>query len=452
LTKVYGIILASGVGERFGQHIPKQFIKIAGKTIIEHTVEKFEKNDNIDEIIIVINPTFRSLMEEILLKNNYTKVSKLLNGGATRRESSAVAINALTDDHAKVLIHDAVRPFVSDRIINECVQALDKYQAVDVAIPAADTIIQVDDESHITNIPKRKYMMRGQTPQAFRLGIIKKAHELVETDSDASFTDDCGLILKYQLSEVYVVQGEERNIKITYPEEIFLADKLFQINSLAVPESISLDKLKNKVVVIFGASEGIGQKTFQMAKQYGAKSYGFSRRNGVDVAVLADVNKALAQVYAQEGKIDYVVNTAGSLNMGKLATRDMQEIIAEVNINYIGSVHVAKAAFTYLKESQGSMLLFTSSSYTRGRALYSIYSSIKAAIVNLVQALAEEMVDDGVRINVINPERTATPMRWKNFGKEPEGTLLDPEKVAIASLKVLLSDLRGQVIDVRKDS
>ena len=104
----------------------------------------------------------------------------------------------------------------------------------------------------------------------------------------------------------------------------------------------------------------------------------------------------------------------------------------------------------YLKQSKGALLLFSSSSYTRGRALYSTYSSSKSAIVNLMQALSEELQEDNIRINVINPERTKTPMRTKAFGIEPDDTLLMPEKVAQASLKVLLSDLTGQVIDVRR--
>ena len=103
-----------------------------------------------------------------------------------------------------------------------------------------------------------------------------------------------------------------------------------------------------------------------------------------------------------------------------------------------------------MKETKGSLIFYTSSSYTRGRALYSIYSSTKAAIVNLVQALAEEWENEKIRINVINPERTATPMRFSNFGKEPEETLLKPEKVAEATLNTLLSDYTGQVIDVRR--
>ena len=136
--------------------------------------------------------------------------------------------------------------------------------------------------------------------------------------------------------------------------------------------------------------------------------------------------------------------------MGKLAERPIDDIREEIETNYIGSINVAKASIPYLKQTKGCILLFASSSYTRGRALYSTYSSSKAGIVNLVQALSEELSADGIRINTINPERTATPMRFKVFGKEPEGSLLLPEKVAEVSLKTLLSDLTGQVIDVRR--
>jgi 2-C-methyl-D-erythritol 4-phosphate cytidylyltransferase len=98
------------------------------------------------------------------------------------------------------------------------------------------------------------------------------------------------------------------------------------------------------------------------------------------------------------------------------------------------------------------MLLFTSSSYTRGRSGYSLYSSAKAAIVNLAQALADEWAADGVRVNCVNPERTATPMRTKAFGQEPADSLLESEAVARTSLDVLVSDFTGHVIDVRRDA
>jgi NAD(P)-dependent dehydrogenase (short-subunit alcohol dehydrogenase family) len=120
-------------------------------------------------------------------------------------------------------------------------------------------------------------------------------------------------------------------------------------------------------------------------------------------------------------------------------------------VNYLAPVLIAQEFFPHLRRTHGSMLNFTSSSYTRGRRGYSLYSSTKAAVVNLTQALADEWSDDGVRVNVINPERTGTPMRTRAFGQEPPGTLLDSEEVARRSLDVLVSGETGMVVDIRKD-
>jgi 2-C-methyl-D-erythritol 4-phosphate cytidylyltransferase len=446
--KTYGIILASGTGSRYGNDLPKQFVKLAGKTILEHTIEIFEKAKDIDEIFIVITPEYRHFAEEILVKNNYKKISKLLNGGETRKESSFIGISSVEEEEANVIIHDCARPFLTQKIIKDCIEALKTHNAVDVAIPTADTIIKVDENNIIQSIPQRAKLRRGQTPQCFKLSTIKKAHKL--SKDDTNFTDDCGLIIKYNLGDVYVVEGDVENIKVTYPSDIFMADRLFQIRSALQPNEQNIEDIEDKVIVIFGGTSGIGECTANIAREYGAKVFTCSLSTGCDVADYNSVNKFLKEVYEKTGKIDLVINSAGILRMGKLIERDIEDIQKDININYIGSINVAKAAIPYLKETKGSIQLYASSSYTRGRALYSTYSSTKAGIVNLAQALAEELSSDNIRVNVINPERCATPMRFKAFGKEPEESLLKPEKVAEASLKTFLSNLTGQVIDVRR--
>ena len=223
--KNIAIILASGTGERFGENIPKQFYKFRGKTLLEHSLDAFEKNKNIDEIILVTNPKFRDLAEEILEKADYKKVTKLLNGGKTRVESSHIGTSEAPDD-ANVLIHDAVRAFVTQKIIDDNIEALKNYEAVGTAIESVDTIIQVNENNVITSIPQRKFLKRVQTPQSFRAELIKKAHEMAIKDEDATFTDDCGLILRYNLAPIHIVEGDELNLKITRKTDLKIVENL----------------------------------------------------------------------------------------------------------------------------------------------------------------------------------------------------------------------------------
>ena len=131
--KNYAIILSSGTGERFGLEIPKQFIKIAGKTVIEHTLNIFQNNENIDKIIVVTNSDYIGLVYEFVEKNKFNKVGQIVKGGETRQQSSYIGLCSVADDlydiaeeNAKVLIHDAVRPFVTDKIINDCLNSIVK--------------------------------------------------------------------------------------------------------------------------------------------------------------------------------------------------------------------------------------------------------------------------------------------------------------------------------------
>ena len=449
--KNYAVLLASGTGERLENPLPKQFLKVAGRTLVEHTLEIFERHSRIDGIIIVVHRDYRSLMEEILLKNHFTKVIKLINGGKSRQESSFFGVNSLPEgEECLVLLHAAVRPFLSTKTIDLCLDALGEYGAVDVAIPATDTIIKRDERGFIDSIPSRRELMRGQTPQGFRASIIKEAHRRAQAENFTEVTDDCGLVLRYGISPIFIVQGEESNLKVTYPGDIVLADKLFQIRSIRAPLEENLKGFEGKVLVCFGAGKGIGREVVQRAEGLGARVYGTSLSTGTDVCDYQSVRGFLEGVLLQEGRIDFVVNTAGLLGMGKVADREIETMRREIEVNYLGALNVLKASVAPLRASRGSLVLFTSSSYTRGRALYSVYSSCKAAVVNLMQGAAEELLGDGVRVNAINPERTATPMRRENFGLEDPRTLLDPREVAEATLQTLLSPLTGQVVDVKR--
>lgn len=451
--KNIGVILAGGSGTRLGGDLPKQLTKIAGRKVIEHTVEVFEKHPLIDEICIVVHPDCMRDVEEIVLVNGFRKVKKILLGGRERYFSSLAAINAYTEN-VNLIFHDSVRPLVNQRIITDCVKALDSYGAVDTAVPTTDTIIQVNEEREIVFVPDRSKLRNGQTPQAFRRDVIARAYELALQDPEFKTTDDCSVVLKYLPEErIYVVNGETFNIKLTYKEDAFLLDKLFQLKSVQLldgNEEFDISRLfKDKCVVIFGGNSGIGSEMASMLRKHGVTCHAFSRSNGVHVDNAEEVRKALREAYEASGRIDFVVNCAGVLHKEPLAPMDDIRIAESIDTNLLGSIIVARESFEYLKESRGGLLFFTSSSYTRGRAFYTVYSATKAAVVNLTQGLSEEWHGDGIRVNCINPARTDTPLRRKNFGVEPPESLLKADRVALVSLKVLTTSMTGEVIDIK---
>ena len=451
--KNIAIVLAGGVGRRSGLSVPKQFFKVAGKTVIEHTVSAFEQNQNIDEIYIVVHRNYIELVENFCLENSWKKVSKILNGGNERYESSLSAINACDEEECNMIFHDAVRPLVNNRIINDVVKALESCNAVDVAIPQTDTVIKRED-NFIIDIPDRASLCSGQTPQAFKLSVIKEAYSLAMKDPALKVTDDCGVVKRYLPNEkIYIVLGESQNIKVTYNEDIFLLDKLFQIKSEKnISERIGVS-IEGKVAVVFGGSYGIGKAVVDELESRGCKTFSFSRsENGVDIANLQQVEDSFKKAYKEAGRIDLVINTAALLIKKHLCATTPEEVHSIVNVNFIGMVNVATASYPYLKETAGALLLYTSSSYTRGRSFYSLYSASKAAVVNFTQAIAQEWEGDKIRVNCICPGRTKTPMRVKNFGIEKEETLLKVEEVALASVRALLVNETGQVYQILNTS
>jgi len=452
------VVLAGGTGTRVGLSIPKPLIKIAGKPIIEHTIAALQMSPVVDEIIVMMAPGYLDDVRAIVRRGGYSKVSKILEGAGTRNDTTRAALAALGEDECNVLLHDAVRPLVSQTILAANVEALRTYDAVDTAITSADTVIEVDEEAcTIANVLPRYRLRRGQTPQSFRLSTIRAAYEKAAQDASFAATDDCTVVLRY-LPEVpiAVVPGHERNMKVTDPIDVYIADKLFQSTSADTPAALTAEeyraRLEGRTVVVFGGSYGIGGNIADLAARYGATVKTFSRSTtATHVERRADIAAAARSVLAETGRVDFVVNAAGVLPRGALTETSEEAIYQATEVNYLAPVFIAQEFFAHLAETAGSLLLFTSSSYTRGRSDYSLYSSAKAAVVNLTQALADEWAMAGVRVNCVNPERTSTPMRARAFGAEPPGTLLSSEAVASRSLDVMLSDQTGHVIDIRRE-
>lgn len=227
--KYIAIILAGGSGSRMNNDKPKQFLEINGKTVIEYAVNAFENNEHITDIIVVVNVMFVNLMKSIAESNKWKKVRAIVNGGNERYESSYNAIKYLKDtEDAYLIFHDAARPLISNDLINRVVNALSNHDAVMTAIPSSDTIVEVNDEKDsVRSIPNRNFLMRVQTPQAFRKSLISGAYDAALAKNDFHFTDDCGVVKEaFPNERIHIVKGEERNLKITYESDLKIIAQL----------------------------------------------------------------------------------------------------------------------------------------------------------------------------------------------------------------------------------
>ena len=204
------IILAAGNSNRFGGNIPKQFIRIKNRLLIDFSISTFEKIKNIDKIIIVVSKQYYGMMIK-----EYPKHTIVL-GGKTRKQSSHNGLLSCDKNTKKVLLHDSARPLVTKDLINNCIDALDDYNAVTLAVAVKDTIAKVKNSS-IIKIDDRETLRAIQTPQGFNFTKIKNAH----TEDKKNYTDDIQLMLNTN-SICKFIEGDEKNFKVTTKSDFIL--------------------------------------------------------------------------------------------------------------------------------------------------------------------------------------------------------------------------------------
>ena len=230
--RIYGVILAGGQGTRMGNsEKPKQFLVIAGKPVIVHTLEKFIVFSEFTEIIVLVPRPWIAYTRDII--KQYVPDEKhiaIIEGGKTRNETIMNAIEYIDnqeqlDDETLIITHDSVRPFVTYRIIEENIKYAGECGACDTVIPASDTIVESVDGSYISSIPERRMMYQGQTPQSFRAKRLRELYESLTTEEKDILTDACKIyVLKNE--PVHLVEGEVSNIKITYPHDLRVAEAI----------------------------------------------------------------------------------------------------------------------------------------------------------------------------------------------------------------------------------
>jgi len=439
------LILMGGTGARFGSETPKQFHRLAGKKVYLHTLETFLAAKAFDEILLVCPPAWIEEIKKDLLAYPSAPVT-VISGGSSRQASSLCGLLACGEQTKTVVIHDAVRPFLSLEILKANIAAAEKYSAVDTCIPSADTLVHSPEGKEITAIPCRAHYLRGQTPQSFAYPLILKAHLKAKEEGITESSDDCSLVIRFG-HPVHIVMGSEENIKITSELDLFLAEQLLRLRTIPIlHEQNTL--LAGKHFVITGGTGGIGRILCEYLEKEGAIPIPLSRSSpdySADLTSFTETKKAFEAIAKDYGPIDGLINSVGLLSTKPLTEHTSQEIDLLLASNLSSVIYSCKCA--HLKPG-AHILNIASSSYTRGRKDQILYASAKAAVVNFTQGLAEERPD--LCINVITPNRTSTPMRETHFPGEDPATLLQPAEIAAEILGALKSTVTGTVIEIRK--
>ena len=237
MSGIYGVILAGGTGTRMNNtEKPKQFLDLGGAPILIHTAEKFLAEPSFREILILVPKAWNSYTQDIIRKYlPEAEKIRVLNGGSSRNETIMNAISYIEEagelsEDTIIVTHDSVRPFVTRRILRENIRGAVEYGATDTVVPATDTIVRSTDSDTIEEIPERKFLYQGQTPQSFHALQLKNLYEELRPEEKEILTDACKiLVLKGQ--QVKLVRGEQSNIKITYPYDMTVARALLGLET-----------------------------------------------------------------------------------------------------------------------------------------------------------------------------------------------------------------------------
>lgn len=224
-SKISVLIPAAGQGKRMETSVKKPYLLLADKPVLSHTIDRFEQNSFIDDIIVIVDESdLTTCNEDVISPFRFRKVRELVAGGETRQVSVFNGLRTLTDDVDYVVIHDGVRPFINDDIIFRCLEATAECGASVAAVPVKETIKVANRDLFIDHTPERNLLWRVQTPQVFRYSLLVEAHNKAIKDG-ISTTDDATLVEKLGHS-VKLVMGNYRNVKLTTPEDLILAETL----------------------------------------------------------------------------------------------------------------------------------------------------------------------------------------------------------------------------------
>ncbi len=222
--KTAAVLLAAGNSTRMGA--PKQFLMIAGCPVLARTMQAFEACTVVDEIVVVAQSADHARIHELAKQYGISKLKAVVEGGATRQESSYKGV-MVCEDADLIAVHDGARPLITPNVIERVLIAAEQHGAASVAVRAKDTMKVADAEGFVVDTPDRSTLWNAQTPQAFKPDLYLKAYDHAIQNGITNSTDECAL-MEALGQPVMLVEGEYTNIKMTTPEDILLAEGLLK--------------------------------------------------------------------------------------------------------------------------------------------------------------------------------------------------------------------------------
>lgn len=421
------VILAGGLGQRFGSVVHKQYLKLNGKEVVSYSLERLRKCKFIDKVLLVVD---ECEFESKYIENKY-KV-ECVCGGETRNKSIKNALDYIAKNYdcEKILFQDATRPLIQTEYFDQCMQA---FENCDCVVSYQEITDSLCDENN-KFVDRNTYKLI-QTPEIFLFDQLFKVF-----DPNSPNTT---IVSQLKNPKIKFIKSNYFSFKITYPGDLFLAEKLDQIDYVQIKNRHKVE-IKNKNVLLFGGSGGLGSAIIDKFKNFENVKILAPTLQDID---LRNVTVEQIQNYCNGFIPDILINTAA------ISRNDEDGIVKTFDEVFAVNLKANLVMLEFLKSlgTPSKFITISSSSSTKGRKNITNYSASKSGLNSVIESLADEYKEHNILINAIVPEKINTPMIQKLHRTAISSReLLSPDEVVDLIISVCQSDIYGKLIHIRK--
>ena len=422
------VVLAGGLGQRFGSIVHKQYLKLNGKEVVAYSLERLKACKNINQVLLVV--------DEIEYKSNYIAQKynvECVCGGETRNKSVGNALKYIKRHYPqcdRIMFQDATRPLIQTEYFDRC---FDEFVDCDCVVSYQEITDSLCDENG--KFVDRDTYKLIQTPEVFN---FNQLFDIFDANSSKT-----AIASQLSCPKIRFIKSNYLSFKITYPEDLFLAEQLDQINFTQIKKQ-KHTKLKNKKILLFGGSGGVGTALQKKLSQF--ENIKILAPTSQEIN-LKDVTVQKLQNFCKDFEPDIVINTAAiSFNDGDGILETFDDVFA---VNLKSNLVIME--FLKSLHKPAKFVTISSSSSTKGRKNITNYSASKSALNSVIESLADEYKKLGIEINAVVPEKIKTPMIQKLHKTNiSDRELLSTEEVVDTIIDVCNSEVYGKLIHIRK--